>query len=138
MRLVALIGLLAGVAASAGPPAAAPLEGYWKNPIGSAIIQIAPCGSALCGKVVWASERGQREVAKNTSKVVGTTVLTGLKYTRGHWAGSLYVPDDNIHVSAKLQPLADRKLKLTGCGLLGLICRTQIWTRFDGPLPEAV
>ena len=137
MRPVAFTSVLAGVAASA-QPAAAPVEGYWKNPIGSAIIQIAPCGKALCGKVVWASARGQREVSKNTSNVVGTTVLTGLKYTRGHWSGSLYIPDDNIHVSAKLQLLADRKLKLTGCGLLGLICRTQIWTRSDGPLPGAV
>jgi uncharacterized protein (DUF2147 family) len=138
MRLVALISLLSAVAASAQPPAAAPVEGYWKNPIGSAIIQIAPCGNELCGKVVWASARGQREVAKNTSNIVGTTVLTAVRYTRGHWAGSLYIPDDNIHVSAKLQLLADRRLKLTGCGLLGLICRTQIWTRSDGPLPEAV
>jgi len=85
--------------------------------------------------VVWASERGQREVAQNTSNVIGTTVLTGLKPTRGHWAGSLYVPDDNIHVSAKLQLLGERRMKLTGCGLMGLICRTQIWTRADGPLP---
>ena len=115
-------------------PAEAPIEGYWKNPIGSAIIQIAPCGETLCGKVVWASARGQREVAKNTSNVVGTTVLTNLKYARGHWAGSLYVPDDNVHVSAKLQLIGDGRMKLTGCGLMGLICRTQIWTRADGPL----
>jgi len=59
-------------------PAEAPIEGYWKNPIGSAIIEIAPCGSMRCGKVVWASERGQHEVAQNTSNVVGMTVLTGL------------------------------------------------------------
>jgi uncharacterized protein (DUF2147 family) len=84
--------------------------------------------------VVWASARGQHEVAKNTSNVVGTTVLTNLKYARGHWAGSLYVPDDNIHVSAKLQLIGDGRMKLTGCGLMGLICRTQIWTRADGPL----
>jgi uncharacterized protein (DUF2147 family) len=47
----------------------------------------------------------------------------------------LYIPDDNIRVSAKRQLVDDRKLKLTGCGLVGLICRTQIWTRADGPLP---
>ena len=134
MRRLKAIGILLAVTASA-PAAAAPIEGNWKNPIGSAIIAIAPCGKFLCGKVVWASERGQREVAKNTSNVVGMTVLTGLKPTRGHWSGSLYIPDDNIHVSARLQPLGDRQLKLTGCGLLGLICRTQIWSRFDGPLP---
>jgi uncharacterized protein (DUF2147 family) len=123
------------VLTAAQPRAAAPIEGHWKNPIGSAIIAIAPCGEALCGRVAWASPRGQREVAKNAPNVVGTTVLTDLKYNRGRWAGSLYIPDDNIRVSAKRQLVDDRKLKLTGCGLVGLICRTQIWTRADGPLP---
>ena len=134
MKAVALTTLFVAASAFAQPRATTPVEGYWKNPIGSAIIQIAPCGDTLCGKVVWASARGQREVAKNTSNVVGTTVLTNLKYARGHWAGSLYVPDDNIHVSAKLQLIGDGRMKLTGCGLMGLICRTQIWTRADGPL----
>ena len=134
MKAVALTTLFVAASAFAQPRATTPVEGYWKNPIGSAIIQIAPCGETLCGKVVWASARGQREVAKNTSNVVGTTVLTNLKYARGHWAGSLYVPDDNIHVSAKLQLIGDGRMKLTGCGLMGLICRTQIWTRADGPL----
>ena len=133
MRSVVPIAALLGLTA-AQAPTRQPIEGYWKNPIGSAIIAIAPCGSALCAKVVWASERGKREVAKNTSNVVGTTVLTGLRYTRGHWAGSLYVPDDNIHVSAKLQPLGERQLKLTGCAIAGLFCRSQIWTRTDEPL----
>ena len=134
MKAVALTTLFVAASAFAQPRATTPVEGYWKNPIGSAIIQIAPCGDTLCGKVVWASARGQHEVAKNTSNVVGTTVLTNLKYARGHWAGSLYVPDDNIHVSAKLQLIGDGRMKLTGCGLMGLICRTQIWTRADGPL----
>jgi uncharacterized protein (DUF2147 family) len=134
MKAVALTTLFVAASAVAQPRATTPVEGYWKNPIGSAIIQIAPCGETLCGKVVWASARGQREVAKNTSNVVGTTVLTNLKYARGHWAGSLYVPDDNVHVSAKLQLIGDGRMKLTGCGLMGLICRTQIWTRADGPL----
>lgn len=134
MKAVALTTLFVAASAVAQPRATTPVEGYWKNPIGSAIIQIAPCGDTLCGKVVWASARGQREVAKNTSNVVGTTVLTNLKYARGHWAGSLYVPDDNVHVSAKLQLIGDGRMKLTGCGLMGLICRTQIWTRADGPL----
>ena len=135
MKVVASISLSIAAGALAQPPAAAPVEGYWKNPIGSAIIQIKPCGDVLCGKVVWASARGQREVAQHTSNVIGTTVLTGLKPIRGHWAGSLYVPDDNIHVAARLQLLDERRMKLTGCGLMGLICRTQIWTRADVPLP---
>jgi uncharacterized protein (DUF2147 family) len=135
MKRFASIGLFMMLTAAAQPRPSAPIEGLWKNPIGSAIIAIEPCGNRLCGKVVWASARGQREVAKNTRNVVGTTVLTGLKHSGDRWTGQLYIPDDNIHVSARLQLLNSRELKLTGCGLLGLICRTQIWTRADGPLP---
>lgn len=126
--------LLALAATQATPHA--PIEGLWKNPIGSAVIAVAPCGDKLCGKVVWASARGQREVAQHTSHVVGMTVLTGVRPVGNHWAGKLYIPDDNIHVSAKLQLLSARQLKLTGCGLMGLICRSQIWTRTDEPLPR--
>jgi uncharacterized protein (DUF2147 family) len=114
---------------------AAPIEGLWKNPIGSAIIAIAPCGTALCGKVVWASARGQREVAKNNAHIVGTVVLTDVKPKANGWAGKLYIPDDNIPVSAKLQLLSAGQLKLTGCAIAGLICRSQLWTRTSEPLP---
>lgn len=134
MRGFASIGLLM-VLTAAQPRAAAPIEGYWKNPIGSAIIAIKPCGKMLCGTVVWASARGQREVAKTTANIVGMTVLTELRPAQKRWAGTLYIPDDNIHVSARLQLLGSLRLKLTGCGLMGLICRSQTWTRADGPLP---
>ncbi|MEO7277798.1 MAG: DUF2147 domain-containing protein [Sphingomicrobium sp.] len=124
--------LIFSASAMAAPAIAqAPIEGLWRNPSGTAIISVAPCGPLLCGKVAWASDRGQREVARNSPRVVGTTVLTGLKPNRGRWLGSLYIPDDNIHVSARLQPLGNRQLKLTGCAFAGLICRSQIWTRAD-------
>ena len=131
-RLTVPILALAG----AQPAAHAPVEGLWKNPIGSAIIAVAPCGSVLCGKVVWASARGQSEVAKNAPRIVGTTVLTDVRPKASGWTGKLYVPDDNIHVSAKLQLLNASQLKLTGCGLAGLICRSQVWTRVQ-ELPAA-
>lgn len=136
MRAFATTFVLVALGAAQGP-SRAPIEGLWKNPIGSAIIAIAPCGDALCGKVVWASARGKREASKGASNVVGTDVLTGLRPKDGHWAGSLFIPDDNIHVAARLQLAGSRQLKLTGCAFAGLFCRTQIWTRTDGPLPHA-
>src|SRR6478672_2870864 len=125
--IVALITLTSALPVRAS----APIEGYWKNPVGSAIIAIAPCDDGLCGKVVWASARGRREASKNTSNIVGTTVLTNLRFSSGRWTGSLYIPDDDIHVSARLEYAGKGQLKLTGCGLLGLLCRTQLWTRVE-------
>ena len=136
MRLIAATTALLALAA-AQSPLRAPIEGRWKNPIGSAIIAIAPCGSAFCGRVVWASARGQREASTSTSHVVGTTVLTGMTRAGDRWTGTLFIPDDNVHVTAKLQLVSEQQLKLTGCALAGLLCRSQIWTRADGPLPSS-
>ena len=123
------------LALAAAQQSSSPIEGLWKNPIGSAIIAIAPCRNVLCGKVVWASDRGKREVAHTTSHVVGTMVLTDVRPKGSGWTGKLFVPDDNIHVAARLQLLGPHQLKLTGCALAGLFCRSQIWTRTDEPLP---
>jgi uncharacterized protein (DUF2147 family) len=136
MRNASHILALFVLTAAAQPHSQAPIEGYWKNPIGSAIIAIAPCGKEFCGKVVWASARGQREVSKNSPSIVGTTVLTDVRYRNGRWSGSLFIPDDNINVSAHLQPAGTGQMKLTGCAIVGLFCRTQIWTRVD-QLPRA-
>ena len=129
------IAILTLAALTAAHPPAEPIEGYWKNPSGTAIIAIAPCGTVLCGTVAWASARGQREVLKTTAHVVGTRVLTGLKRSDRRWTGSLFIPDDNIHVSARLQLIDPKALKLTGCAFAGLFCRSQLWTRVEGPLP---
>jgi uncharacterized protein (DUF2147 family) len=136
MRALSIIFAFVGPSAAQAQPRA-PIEGNWKNPIGSAIITVAPCGEMLCGKVAWASARGRREASTSTSNVVGTTVLTGFKQTGNRWTGRLFIPDDNVHVSAKLQLLGERQLKLTGCAVAGLFCRSQIWTRYDGPLPAS-
>lgn len=130
MVFVTRLPILLAISAAYHSPRSS-VEGLWKNPIGSAIIAVSPCGDALCGKIVWASPRGQREVAKTTPRVVGTTVLTDVRPTAKGWSGKLFIPDDNIHVSASLQLLDDRHLKLTGCALFGLICRSQIWTRTE-------
>ena len=50
--------------------------------------------------------RAARSLPQSTSNVVGTTVLTGLKQAGNRWTGRLFIPDDNIHVAAKLQLLA--------------------------------
>jgi uncharacterized protein (DUF2147 family) len=133
MRRAIAIAALGTLTAAQAP--ADPLEGYWRNPSGTAIIAIAPCGKSLCGTVAWTSARGQREVSATTAHIVGTRVLSDVKRSDGHWSGNLFIPDDNIHVSAKLQLVGSRELKLTGCALIGLFCRSQLWTRVEPPLP---
>jgi uncharacterized protein (DUF2147 family) len=131
MRASIAILALGALTAAQAPPE--PIEGYWKNPSGTAIILIAPCGQALCGTVAWASAQGRREASKSTPHVVGARVLTGVSRSDNRWTGSLFIPDDNIHVRARLQLLGARQLKLTGCAFAGIFCRSQSWTRVEPP-----
>ena len=81
-----------------------------------------------------ARSSGRRRAAsakspKTTSNVVGTIVLTDMQPKGERWTGKLFIPDDNIHVSAKLQLLDSTRSSSPGAACWGLICRTQIWTR---------
>lgn len=109
----------------------APIEGFWKNPIGTVIIAIAPCQKALCGTVKWASARAKIDAAKHTQQLIGSQILTNLRQTGAKWTGRLFIPDENIRVGARLQLVTPDRLKVTGCAIIGLICDSQIWSRVN-------
>ena len=128
MRAIAATTIL--LASSAG---AAEIEGKWRSPGGNSIIEIAPCGSDLCGTVAWASERAKADARKATDQLIGTQLLTGLQEKKpGRWQGKLFIPDRNMRVSAKIQLASPQQLKVSGCVV---VCRSQIWTRTE-TLPE--
>ena len=112
------------------------IEGRWRSPGGNSIIEIAPCGSALCGTVAWASDKAKKDAAKATDQLIGTQLLTGLQEKKpGRWQGKLFVPDRNMRVTAKLQLVSAQQLKVSGCAAK-VLCNSQVWSRFDGPLPD--
>ena len=108
----------------------------WRSPGGNSIIDIAPCGSALCGTVAWASEKAKEDARKATEQLIGTQLLTGLHEKKpGRWQGKLFIPDKNMRVTAKLQLVGSEQLKVSGCAA-AVLCSSQVWSRFDQPLPE--
>lgn len=125
--------LIALAAAQAGSPAS--VEGRWINPSKSVIIAIAPCGETLCGTVEWATAEAQQDAKKGTPNLIGTQLLTDLKLNGSTWEGKLFVPDRRLHVEAKLQPESAEQLKVSGCEIG--ICKSQLWSRAQGPLPAA-
>jgi uncharacterized protein (DUF2147 family) len=133
MRVSAILPLL-GLSAAAD---AAVIEGRWANPSRSVVLDIAPCGSTLCGTVAWASRQAQQDARKGTLQLVGTQLLTAMKPKGAIWKGRLFIPDENMKVTAKLQLVSDDQLKVSGCAMAGAICRSQLWDRADGPLPAA-
>jgi uncharacterized protein (DUF2147 family) len=133
MRAIAGITLFLATAAQAQD---APIEGRWRSPGGNTIIEIADCGSALCGTVAWASEKSKKAASKTTSQLIGTQLITGLEEKKpGRWQGKLFIPDKNMRVVAKIQLLDAGQLKVGGCAA-GVICKSEIWKKYDAPLPE--
>ena len=120
----------------AAQPAELGIEGRWRSPGGNSIIEIAPCGSELCGTVAWASEKAKEDARKSTDQLIGTQLLTGLQEKKpGRWQGKLFIPDRKMRVTAKIQLVGEQQLKVSGCAA-GVICNSQLWNRFDEPLPE--
>ena len=132
MRVFAASFLLFASAAHAQDAA---IDGRWANPDASVIIDIAPCGETRCGTVAWASEQAKADARKGTDRLVGSNLLTGLEERKhGQWTGKLFIPDHTMRVKAKLQPIGERQLKVSGCVVV--LCRSQYWNRADGPLPD--
>ena len=55
-------------------------------------------------------------------------MLTDLQEMKpGLWQGKLFVPDRNMHVTAKIELASPGQLKVTGCAA-AVICHTQYGT----------
>jgi len=127
--MIHFISLLALAAATAHSGHHGPF-GDWTNPSKSVVMNIANCHGHMCGTVVWASEKAKRDVTKGTKHLVGSHLLTNVKETsHNHWKGKIFVPDQNMRVTAKLAMVTHDQLKVSGCALM--ICKSQVWHRGD-------
>lgn len=127
-HLLPVVALVAAVPAGAQAPSFA---GVWRNPGDSVRIRVAPCGPALCGVVVAASERAKADAAAGgTPRLVGTQLLQDFRRDPdGTWAGSVLVPDLGTIVDGTLALEGRDTLVATGCLFGALGCKEQRWTR---------
>jgi uncharacterized protein (DUF2147 family) len=135
MLLDAAIGAAIASAAMLVQPGQFDPQGQWRNPQGSVIVSLAPCGQALCGVVDWASESAKADARRGgTEELVGTQVLSQFTpKAPGRWRGRLFVPDLNKRPKAEMRLLGPDQLKVTVCGAIGLVCKSQVWTRVEQP-----
>ncbi|HEV2044357.1 MAG TPA: DUF2147 domain-containing protein [Sphingomicrobium sp.] len=123
--------LLALLAMIATDPAS--IEGHWKNPSGRVTVLIETCGEDYCGTVIAAAESARADARRGgTEQLVGTQLMTGFKPAGpGKWRGRMFVPDLNHRSKAELRMLGPNQLKVTGCAVGRMICKSQLWTRAD-------
>ena len=116
------------------PPGTSP-AGTWTNPRHSVTLRIAACGGgAWCGRVTAASAKAKADaLAGSGQPLMGTMLMRDFRADGdGGWRGTLIIPDIRQTAEATMRLSGRRAIEVTGCGMSGLVCKTQIWTRVAG------
>jgi uncharacterized protein (DUF2147 family) len=138
MKLQTLALAVAATAACTPALAAGSVQGDWITQSGSAKVRIAPCGSKLCGAIVWlrnpndkATGRPQLDSenpdpALRNRPIQGLQILSGFKPGTGKLTGgAIYDPQSGKTYNSKLGLNPDGTLKVEGC--IAIICQAQTW-----------
>ncbi len=108
------IGLSAAMLAFfAGAALADDIVGNWKTQSG-ATAAISSCGGSFC-------------ITLKSGKFAGKSIGK-MKAASGSYSGSITDPETDKTYSGKAS-LSGSKMKMSGCVLGGLICKSQTWTK---------
>ncbi len=121
--------------ASHAAATAADASGTWVRPSGSSRIEIAPCGNALCGTLVWLKDPrndvNNPDPAKREKPLLGTQIVLGMTPSgkANSWKGKVYNAEDGKTYKGYITLEGSDKMTLEGCVLGGLFCKGETWTR---------
>lgn len=135
-RLLLALAPIAALLLAAPVGAEAPsIEGNWKSADGNAVVRIAPCGTAMCGRILellapappgGAKDARNPDVGKRGRGLIGLKVLWNLAPGEKRFEGKGYSPERGRYFDAEVWRDGDR-LRIKGC--VKLICQTQTLTR---------
>jgi uncharacterized protein (DUF2147 family) len=127
-RILASLAAFALAAMPALASAKSPLEGQWKH--GSMVIEIAPCGSKLCGTVVKASANQQRKAQNGSgTELIGARLITDIEQTGpATYKGRVFAADRNVYANGTVRMVSQDRLDVKGCVLL-VICKSRSYDR---------
>jgi uncharacterized protein (DUF2147 family) len=133
----AVLGVSIGTCLAADP------LGNWRTEEGKATVRIAACGAALCGTIIALKEAsdpdtGKPKTDKNNADaslrnrpMIGVQIVLGMKPsgTANKWTGQVYNAEDGKTYTGNLTLQDANTIKLEGCILGGLVCKSSVWTR---------
>lgn len=127
-RFLLTLAAVAVLAAPAAANARSNLEGRWKN--GRMEIVIRPCGGALCGTVVKASEKQQARAERGSgTNLIGARVIDNIQPAgEGVYKANVYVADRDMNARGTIRQLSPNRLEVRGC-VWAVICKTTHWDR---------
>jgi uncharacterized protein (DUF2147 family) len=134
MAALALPLALAPAAAAAAPSS---VQGLWLTDDHKGVVQIAPCGSHMCGRIAKVLDSGP-DVPKTdvhnpdprlrARPLVGLVTLTGFSGSGSDWSGGrAYDPKSGKSYRSNLRLNPDGSLNVSGCILF--LCESRRWTR---------
>ena len=142
VRALLAAGMLAPMAGGAALAAGDPVEGIWKTENGRAHVQIKPCGTSMCGNIIWMAEpnkedgtpkrdRNNPDEAKQEQPILGLQIISGFERDKpGVWDdGDIYDPESGKTYGSNLEVKPDGSLGVEGCILF--LCQEQTWTRVE-------
>ena len=146
MRAVILILMMAAACPIGAAATALPVspEGFWFPKDRKAVVEIARCGGAFCGRIVWIDESrpppgasGPPVDLHNPDPQLRSRRLCGLEILRGFrpdesgsWRdGIVYNPQDGQEWKAQITADGPDALQLRGYVLIPLLGVSQQWTR---------
>jgi uncharacterized protein (DUF2147 family) len=129
--------------AALGSVLAADPLGNWTTEDGKATVRVANCGGALCGTIVALKEvndpdTGKPKTDKNNADaslrnrpMIGVQIVLAMKPsgTANKWTGQVYNAEDGKTYSGSLTLQDANTIRLEGCILGGLVCKSSKWTR---------
>jgi uncharacterized protein (DUF2147 family) len=121
----------------AGPAlAATSVQGRWLTPAKDSVIEIAPCGPRICGRVAKilkpapdgnSVDRNNPNPALRARPILGLAILSDFSDAGSQWSGTIYDPRNGKSYRSNLARNADGTLKVQGC--IAFFCQTQTWTK---------
>ena len=144
MRLALLFAAATAALVLAAPDGARAFDpnGTWVTEGGKSRVRIANCGGAICGTIVALQEpndpaTGRPKTDKNNADasqrnrpMIGVQIVLGMRPNgTDRWSGQVYNAEDGKTYSGNVTMGEANKLRLEGCALGGLVCKSQTWTR---------
>jgi uncharacterized protein (DUF2147 family) len=124
--------LVANATTAQGP--ATDVTGLWIDHTGQGAVEIAHCGSRICGRVVWLKNPDHR--SKSGKRICGAQVLGDLQARPDNaWEdGWIYNPEDEERFNAALKLANANTLVVTGYLGIKLLGETFTWKRSTAAL----
>lgn len=136
MRILTVPFLLFASAAAAPAMAATPVTGTWLTVEKDSMVEIAPCGDKICGKIIRIlaptpkgppRDENNPNPALRNRPIQGLTILSNFVSNGKQWQGSIYDPRRGKVFKSFLALNPNGTLMVKGC--VAFLCQSQTWTR---------